>query len=86
MGFMSRLGCQQCKSLLDQAASAISAHAKAVARLSGTVGSDAEVDLRSLEAEVRATSVERETAVAQYENHRAYHDAKAMAAGSQASE
>ena len=91
MGLASRLravfavhkeGCELCKILLDRAALAISAHARAVARLAGAVGESSEADLSVMEFTVRTARIEHELAVTEYEVHRASHEMKVMTAGS----
>jgi hypothetical protein len=74
--------CEECKILLDDAANAISAHANAIARLEEAVRSNPEAALTAFESAVRATGRVREICVGQYEDHRAYHEVRAMAAGS----
>jgi hypothetical protein len=81
--------CEACKILLDKAAYAIAAHAKAIALLADGVKSNPETGLTALESEVRATRIVHEFFVTLYEEHRAYHELaewKTMAAGSSASE
>lgn len=79
---MPEKGCEQCKVLLDEAAAAISAHAKAVARLADAVGVNPSGVLTKLETEVHSTSLAREAAVLQYETHISAHELKIMTAGS----
>ncbi len=79
---MSEHGCEVCKILLDRAADAIAANARAVARLENAVVMNHETDVTHLQMAVRLTGFEREAAVTQYELHRAGHRLKIMTAGS----
>ena len=80
---MSEGRCEQCRILLKEASGAISAHAGAVSLLAEAVSlSESLSSLDRLEEAVRATSVAREIAVEEYENHRSAHELKVMTAGS----
>jgi hypothetical protein len=67
---MPQTGCEDCKTFLDRAAEAISAHAHAVGNLSEAVSAGSEVDWTPLEEAVRAARFARKLAVEQYETHR----------------
>ena len=79
---MPQIWCEECKNLFDKAAAAILAHSKAIARLADAVRSNFETGLPGLESDVRATRIVHEYSVAQYQDHRARHEARTMTAGS----
>lgn len=59
---MAEIICKTCKLLLDRATTAMSSNAQASAQFSQAVATDPEADFESLENEVNATRIERETA------------------------
>ena len=80
---MSEENCEQCRILLNEAFSAISAHGGAVSLLAEAVGLGEPVNsLDRLKEAVRATNTARETAVERCENHISVHQLKVMTAGS----
>jgi hypothetical protein len=80
---MGQTGCELCRILLEEAATAISAHAKAIADLAGAVGESSSAALTPLEAAVRDTRAALEIAVERYENHQSTHELRVMTAGSE---
>jgi hypothetical protein len=81
---MSEGNCEQCRILLNEVSSAISAHVATVSLLAEAVSLSEPVSLLDrLRETVRATSSARETAVERYENHVSAHQLKVMTAGSQ---
>jgi hypothetical protein len=80
---MGQSGCERCRILLEEAATAISAHAKAIADLAGAVGDSPDAALTPLEAVVRDTGAALEIAVERHENHQSTHELKVMTAGSE---
>jgi hypothetical protein len=80
---MSEGDCKPCRSLVDEASRAISAHVTAVSLLGDAVSlSETAESINRLKEAVRATSAARQIAVECYENHRAAHELKVMTAGS----
>ena len=74
--------CEQCRILLAEASSAISAHLAALSRLSEAVSlGDSVILIDRLRETVRATSAARGVAVERYEKHNAVHQIKVMTAG-----
>lgn len=80
---MGEGNCEQCRILLEKAAEAISAHAKAISDLAEGVGRSFEVSASALlERAASTTGILVEKAVERYENHRSTHELKVMTAGS----
>lgn len=76
---MAIADCITCKQLMEDASKAISRHLEAVSALTSRVEHGRSSDHEARQLEER--SLERENAVARYENHVATHAAQPMRAG-----